>query len=189
MKNMSLILSALLLSSVALARDHHHKHGKGIGAHEHGAIKLEMAVEGKTIEIDLDGPAESFLGFEYKPVTVEEKKVFSAAESLWKKDLLTKLFVLDKKLGCKSSEVSFKQDIDEDEKPAKRTHDRDSRKASGIHSDVEAKAKIICAKDLKGQTIVVSVKKNYPHIKKLSIELVGSSVQSIDAKEVEELKL
>lgn len=190
MKKMSLALSVLLLSFVALAKDHHHKHGKAVGTHEHGAIKLAMAVDGKTIEIDLDGPAESFLGFEYTPVTVKEKKIFSDAESLWKKDLLTKLFILDKKLGCAVPTVSFKQDIDEDEiKESKKSHDKTSSKSSGVHSDIEAKAKIICTKDLKGQTIIVSVKKSYPHIKKLSIEFVGSEIRSIDAKDVEEIKL
>lgn len=187
MKKVSLLLSALLLSSVALA-DHHH--GKGVGAHEHGAIKLEMAVEGKTIELDLDGPAESFFGFEYIPHTAKEKKAFNDAQSLWTKDLLTKLFVLDKKLGCTSSEVSFKQEIDEEETKEALKHLKLGQKSeSGTHSDVEAKAKIICAQDLKGQTVVVSIKKNYPHIKKLSIDLVGSEVKSIDAKAVETVKL
>lgn len=188
MKKMSLVLSTLLLSSMALAEDHHH--GKGLGAHEHGAIKLEMAVEGKTLEIGLDGPAESFIGFEYTPATAKEKKTYADAESLWTKDLLTKLFVLDKKLGCKVSDVSFKQEIDAEEtKEATALLKKGEKKESGIHSDVEAKAKITCAQDLKGQTVTVSVKKNYPHIKKLSIDLVGSEVKSIDAKAVEEVKL
>jgi hypothetical protein len=185
---MSLVLSTLLLSSIALAEDHHH--GKGLGAHEHGAIKLEMAVEGKTLEIDLDGPAESFIGFEYTPFTAKEKKTFSNAESLWTKNLLTKLFVLDKKLGCKASEVSFKQEIDEEEtKEAQAKLKLGSKTESGVHSDIEAKAKITCAQDLKGQSVTVSVKKQYPRIKKLSIDLVGLEVKSIDAKAVEEVKL
>lgn len=183
MKKMSLILSLLLLSSAALADKHgHHDHGKGLGAHEHGAIKLEIAVEGKTIEIDLDGPAESFIGFEYAPKTDKEKKVFKDAEALWTKDLLTKLFVIDKKLGCTSSEVSFKQEIEEDKSKA-------AKKEAGIHSDIEAGAKIICAQDLKGQKLTVNVKKHYPHIKKLSLDLIGSETKSIEAKATEEIKL
>lgn len=185
MKKMCLVLSTLLLSSVAMADKHHH--GKGVGAHEHGAIKLEMAVEGKTIELDLDGPAESFMGFEYIPATTKEKKAFSDAEALWTKDLLTKLFILDKSLGCTTSEVTFEQEVEKKENSGK--HNKSSKKEAGFHSDIEAKAKIICAKDLMGQTITVAVKKNYPHIKKLSIDLVGSVMKTIDAKAVEEIKL
>jgi len=151
-KKMSLVLSMLLLATPAFAQ-HKHDHGKGLGAHEHGAIKLEIAVEGKSIEVDLDGPAESFIGFEYAPKTDKEKKAFKDAEALWTKDLLTKLFVLDKKLGCTSSEVSFKQEMDED-------HNKGAKKESGTHSDIEAEAKIVCAPDLKGQKLTVAEKKN-----------------------------
>jgi hypothetical protein len=186
-KKMSFILATCFLSTAVLA-DHHH--GKGVGAHEHGAIKLEMAVEGKTLEIDIDGPAESFLGFEYTPTTAKEKKTFADAESLWTKDLLTKLFILDKKLGCTTTEVSFKQDVDEDEtKEAQKHLQKGEKKEAGIHSDIEAKVKIVCAQELKGQTVTVAVKKHYPHIKKLTIDLVATETKSINAKAVEEVKL
>lgn len=174
MKKMLIILPILLLSSTVLA--------KGLGKHVHGAIKLEIAVEGKTIEIELDGPAESFIGFEYLPKTENEKKTFKDAESLWTKDLLTKLFIFDQKLGCTTSEVTFEQEIEEHKI-------KTAKKEAGIHSEIEAKAKIICAQDLKGQPVSVSVKKHYPHIKKLSIDLIGSETKSIEAKATEVIKL
>lgn len=179
MKKMSLVLSIFLLSMNVFADQHH---DKGLGAHEHGSLKLDMAVEGKTIELDIDGPAESFVGFEYVPKTEKEKTTFNQAQALWTKDLLTKLFVLDKKLGCTFSEASFKQEIEE--------HDQKDKKEAGVHSDIEASAKIICAQDLKGQTVEVALKKHYSHIKKLSIDLVGTTTQSIEVKNsVEKIKL
>ena len=112
-KRLLVLFMFLICTSIwAQAKSGHHDHHgdkKALGAHEHGAIKLEMAVTGKTIEIDLDGPAEAFIGFEYAPTTEKEKKAFNDAESLWKKDLLNKLFVLDPKLGCALSDVSFKR--------------------------------------------------------------------------------
>ena len=179
MKKISLLFSFLVFSTTTLANEH----GKGVGAHEHGSIKLEVAVEGKIIELDIDGPAESFVGFEYSPKTAKEKKTWADAESLWNKDLLTKLFILDKKLGCTSSEVSFKQEVDEEGHKA-------SKKEAGVHSDVEAKAKITCAQDLKGQSLTVGLKKHFPHIKKLTIDLVGSETKTIDVKRsLETIKL
>lgn len=159
----------LLIATSAIAQ---HKHDKGLGAHEHGAIKLEIAIEGKTIEISLDGPAESFIGFEYTPKTDKEKKIFKDAEALWTKNILTKLFVLDKKMECMTSNVSFVQEIE------------------GTHSDIEAEAKIICAQDLKGQKLIVALRKYYPHIKKLSIDVMGSESKSYNkAKITEEIQL
>lgn len=191
MKKISFILCLLLLSSASFS-EHHKDHHKGLGAHEHGSIELDVAVEGKVIEIEIDGPAESFLGFEYAPKTDKEKKVLKDAEDLWTKDLLTKLFVLDQKLGCTSSEVKFEQEMDEhhnDHHDDHKDHKKDAKKETGVHSDIEAKAKITCAQDLKGQTLVVNVKKHFPKIKKLSIDLVATETKKIDAKSSQELKL
>jgi hypothetical protein len=185
-KKISFVLASLILSTATIAADH----GKSLGAHVHGAIKLGMAVEGKVIDLDLDGPAESFLGFEYPPMSAKEKTKLADAETLWNKDLLSKLLTMDAKLGCKLSDTSFKQVIDEEEtKEAQSKLKKGEKKESGIHSDIEAKAKITCNSDLKGQSVIVSVKKHFPMIKKLSIDLVGNEVKSIDAKDVETVKL
>ena len=161
MKKFSLILfSTLLLSQIA----HAGTHGKSMGAHSHGSIKIEMAIEGKNIEIDIDGPAESFIGFEYAPKTIKEKTIWADSESLWKKELITKLFILDSALGCTISEASFVQEIDKN------------------HSDIEAVAKINCTRDLAGQSLIVSIKKHFPKLKKLTLELVGSEAKIIEIK-------
>lgn len=174
MKKISLVLSTLLFSNLAFAEPH----GKSTAAHVHGTIKIEMAVEGKTIDIDIDGPAESFVGFEYAPKSAAEKKAWKDAENLWTKDLLAKLFILDKSLGCKISSSSFKQEMDEH----KDSHDKkDSKnsKEAGVHSDIEAEGKITCAKDLAGQNLVVALKKHFPKIKSLALELVGNETKTI----------
>ena len=187
MKKTLLFFSIFLIITSLRAEDKsdhhsHHGHAKGLGAHEHGAIKLEIAVTDKMIEIDLDGPSESFIGFEYTPTSEKEKKIFKDAESLWTKELLTKLFVLDKSLGCTSSAVSFKQEIN-------KNTSNDKKKNSGIHSEIEAKATITCNQNLSGKSIFVSVKMYYPGIKKLSIDIIGNKTMSIKAKATEEIKL
>ena len=172
---MSLIFSLLLISTVANAESH----GKSLGAHVHGTIKIEMAVEGKSLDLSIDGPAESFVGFEYSPKTSSEKKSWSAAEKTWNTDLLTKLFILDKNLGCKITSASFKQEMDKDE-------NKDAKKEAGIHSDINAEAKVTCAKELKGQNLIVALKKNFPKIKKLAVEFIGSVTKTIDIQSDEQ---
>lgn len=159
-KFLLVLLSTLLSSQIAQAEPH----GKSTGAHSHGSIKIEMAIEGKNIDIDIDGPAESFLGFEYAPKSNKEKKIWANSEILWKKELITKLFILDSDLGCTISEASFVQEIDKN------------------HSDIEAVAKINCTKDLAGQSLIIALKKHFPKIKKLTLELVGSEIKTIDIK-------
>lgn len=186
MKKLSFVFCLLLLSTSAFA-EHHENHKKGVGAHEHGSIELDISADGKVIEIEIDGPAESFLGFEYAPKSDKEKKVLKDAQALWTKDLLTKLFVLDAKLGCTSSEVKFEQEIEDHDDH--KDHKKDSKKEAGVHSDIEAKAKITCTQALKGQKIVVNVKTHFPKIKKLSINLVATETVKMDATASQELRL
>lgn len=156
--------------------------GKSMGTHEHGALKLEIAAEDKTIDIDLDGPSEAFIGFEYLPTSAKEKETFTSAQILWTNDLLTKLFLLDSALSCKIVSSSFKQIIENE----KENHDHHKthtkhKKNSGVHSEIEAKAKISCEKVLKDQTISIALKKHYPLMKKISIDLLGSKSRTLNS--------
>ena len=171
------LISLFLLSNIAFAHDH-----GPLGAHEHGHVKLGIAVEGKSIDIDVDGPAESFLGFEYVPKTATEIKTLTQMQTLWNTNLLS-VFTFPASLGCKVSNPSFKQVVDKPE-------EKDAHKEAGVHSDIEATAKITCNADLKDKTLTVSMKKFFPKIKKLKLDLVGTETKTIDiTKPVETVTL
>ncbi|MGZ3806476.1 MAG: ZrgA family zinc uptake protein, partial [Bacteriovorax sp.] len=156
---MHLLLVGFAFFVNAMAGEH------SLGAHEHGAIKLGMAIEKNAVDIDLDGPSESFIGFEYLPKTAKDKKTFNDAKDLWEKKLLT-LITLDKKLECKITEASFKQVIDEKESAEEQAKIKDpKKKEQGVHSDIEAKAKITCAKDVAGSEVQISLRKQFKNIK------------------------
>lgn len=166
-----LVLSlTLVLSSKVFAEGALH-------AHEHGSIVLETAVEGKVVTFSVDGPAESFLGFEYEAKSAKEKKVFADTKNLWTKKFF-ELVSFDKSLGCKLSEGTFEQEVEKEEH--KDEHKKDDKKEEGIHSDIEASIKVTCAKDLKGAKILVNLKKHFKNIKKLKMDLVGNETKSID---------
>ena len=168
MKNTLLIIS-LLLSLPTFSGEH------ALGAHEHGSIKLGLAVEKNIVELDIDGPAESFIGFEYLPRTEKEKKVFNNAKNLWEKNFF-QLVSFDKKLNCKVAEASFTQVLEGTE--------------SSGHSDIEAKAKISCMAPVAGTEVQVSLKKYFKNIKKLSAEILSTNTKSVEiTKLVQVLKL
>ena len=160
----TIIAFALLTSGQIFAHEH------ALGAHEHGTIKLGMAVEKNIVDIDLDGPTESFISFEYLPKTAKEKKIFADVENQWKNKLF-ELISFDKKLNCKITEASFKQIIDEK---------AGAKKEEGVHSDVEAKAKITCASDLAGSSVEVALKKHFKNIKKLTVEVISGETKSVE---------
>jgi hypothetical protein len=158
--------------------------GHGLGAHEHGAIKLGIAVEGKTIELSIDGPSESFIGFEYRPKTAQEKAVFDKAKNLWTKDFF-KLVNFDKNLGCSIVSSTFEQVGGTTE-----FKKGESKKEEGVHSDIEATIKIACAKDVTETKAIVSLKKHFKNIKKLTAEVLGKETKNYDIiKDSQEIKL
>jgi hypothetical protein len=164
----------LLFSVQTMAGEH------SLGAHEHGAIKLGMGVEKNIVDIDLDGPTESFISFEYLPKTEKEKKMFAAVENQWNKKLF-ELITFDKKLNCKITQTSFKQVIDQKETAEAQSKIKDaSKKESGVHSDIEAKAKVTCAADLVGSNVEIALKKYFKNIKKLNVEVISNETKSVE---------
>ncbi|MFA6238678.1 MAG: DUF2796 domain-containing protein [Bacteriovorax sp.] len=175
----ALVTLGFLFTACAMAGEH------SLHSHEHGALKLGMAVEKNTVDIDMDGPAESFLGFEYAPKTAKEKKLLADLEAKWTKNLEA-FIAFDKKLNCKVSEASFKQIIEEKEAAASK---KDS-KESGVHSEIEATAKVVCAANLAGSEVSISLRKIFTHIKKLSVEVLSGETKSVEiTKPVQVFKL
>lgn len=74
---MKIIQLALLVSVAAtplLAQE-----TRGMDAHVHGVSKLELAVEGSTIEMNLLSPGMDIVGFEYEPSSDADKDAVEAA--------------------------------------------------------------------------------------------------------------
>jgi hypothetical protein len=184
MKYTSLIATCLLLSSLSIAGEH------ALGAHEHGSIKLGFAVEKNTVEISLDGPTESFIGFEYIPHTDKEKTMFNNAKNLWEKNILD-LITFDKKLNCKMTGSSFKQVIDQKETAEAQAQVKDQKKKEGsVHSDIEAQAKITCIGSIAGSEVQVSLKKHFKNIKKITAEILSTETKSVEiTKQVQAFKI
>ncbi|MBC7538151.1 MAG: DUF2796 domain-containing protein [Bacteriovorax sp.] len=179
-----IIAFALLTSGQIYAHEH------ALGAHEHGSIKLGMAVEKNIVDIDLDGPTESFISFEYLPKTDKEKKVFANVQDQWNKNLF-ELISFDKKLNCKITEASFKQIIDEKETAEAQAKIKNAaKKEAGVHSDIEAKAKVTCSADLAGSSVEISLKKHFKNIKKLTVEVISGETKSVEiTKAIQSFKI
>lgn len=159
------LFCVFLVCSNIMAAEH------SLGAHEHGSVKLAVAVEKNSMDLDLDGPSESFIGFEHAPKSAKEIKLFNDTKELWEKKLLS-VIVPNVSLGCKISEASFKQEIE------------------GAHADVEAKAKITCVKNLAGSDLQIAMIKTFPKIKKLKVEVLSTNTTSVEiTKPVQNVKL
>ncbi|WP_172297257.1 DUF2796 domain-containing protein [Pseudoruegeria sp. HB172150] len=98
MKRLGLATAAALIAAPALAQEH-----RELGAHEHGVSKLEVAIEGDTVAIDIHSPGVDIVGFEHEAESSEDQAAVGVAVlSLAQPD---SLFKLPEDAGCYLVEV------------------------------------------------------------------------------------
>jgi hypothetical protein len=95
------IAAALIAAAPFLSAQAQQQH-----AHVHGQLKLDVAVDGPTVVIDMESPLDNIVGFERAPKTDAEKKtVEDAVAQLRAAD---KLFVVDPAANCKLGPVDLR---------------------------------------------------------------------------------
>lgn len=127
-------------------------------AHIHGAGKVDIATQDKTISVEIKVPAEDIFGFEHVAKSKAEKqKEDEALATLRQKPL--ELFGLDPSLGCQPTKVEVA------------TH------ADGHHVEVEGAYRFECQQPFKGQSLKIFLFKAFPRIKTLDVQVISESGQ------------
>ncbi len=162
---------ALLPLAMAHAADEHdHEHGS-LGAHEHGVGTLNVALDGPTLELDLDGPSVNLVGFEHIATTDADKAKVASARAQLENPLV--LFSLPKAAEC----VVEAQDL---ESPLFEAAPEEAAgtKKEHHHSDIEAHYAFTCAKpDALKALDLAQFFKTFPGTQKIKVQLIGGSGQ------------
>lgn len=101
-----------------------------LGPHQHGHGSLNLAVEGQTVQMELEVPGVDIVGFEHKAKTAEDRAKMEAAAKTLAQPLA--LFILPGEAGCKVT--AAKVSIVGATEPDDDTHELDHRD----HTEVEA---------------------------------------------------
>lgn len=106
MKKVLLLAACSLLIAAAPAVAHGpHEHA----AHEHGAARLDVAVEGSTVEISLESPLANALPFEHAPRNAAQRQaVQNMAATLRQAE---NIFVFPKSAQCRSKNVTLESEV------------------------------------------------------------------------------
>lgn len=136
----SILVTACLLGSSVFADPKEHRHAD---AHEHGIVQLDIAIEDKTADIDLEAPAFNIYGFEHRPVSAADKAKQNAGLEKIRKNL-TSLIQFQPDAGCsiRVSKLAWVLEKEEGHKPA--------GTKQGEHSVVQGEFKVTCKKSLPG---------------------------------------
>ena len=175
---------ALLPLAIAHAADEHdhdhdHEHGS-LGAHEHGVGRLNAALDGQTLELELESPAMNLVGFEHAASTDADKAKVATVRAQLEKPLV--LFNLPKAAGCVVATQELESPLFGD-KPDADDHDDDEAAKDGHehhhdHSEIHAHYQFNCATPGALKTLdLANVFNTFPATQKIQVQLISASGQ------------
>lgn len=139
-----------------------HEHGS-LDAHEHGHARLNLALEGQTLELELESPAFNLIGFEHAPSTEAQKaSVEKARQAL---SAPASLFGLPEAAQC----TLDKQEL---ESPlfAAEQH-------QGEHSEIHAHYHFTCANPKALDELELNLFSQFPQLEKLEVQAISEHGQ------------
>ncbi|RON79017.1 zinc-binding protein [Pseudomonas chlororaphis] len=173
-------LLPLAIAHAAEKHDHDHEHGS-LGAHEHGVARLNAALDGQILELELESPAMNLVGFEHAASTDADKAKVAAVRAQLEKPLA--LFSLPPAAGCVVAQQELESPLFGD-KPEDHDEDHDDAKSAGghehhhEHSEIHAHYQFTCATPgtLKNLDLA-GVFKTFPATQKIQVQLISPSGQ------------
>ncbi len=143
-------------------------------AHTHGQAELRIAVDGGRLEIQLDTPLDSLVGFERAPRTDAERQAVRAAAG---KLRAAGLFVPTSAANCTAAPVKLASaalppDLLGEQAPAQ----RNGKPAE--HADLEASFAFACANPSELKGVETMLLRSFPGIRKVAVEIAGPRGQS-----------
>ena len=185
MRRLLLALPFALLPLAVSAAEHNHAHDEhnqhaehgSLSAHEHGAAQLNVVLDGKTLELQLESPAMNLVGFEHAAKSAADKAKIAAVRSqLQQPQTLFGLSTGD----CSLSQQSVQSPhFAESEKAPKHDHDHDSEHSEhSEHSDIDAHYRFHCNAPHALQHLDLGeLFTRFPATDKIQVQLIGPNGQ------------
>jgi Protein of unknown function (DUF2796) len=161
----SLVCTGLAAGS-AMAQTHSHTHKpRKAEAHQHGQGKLDIAIEGATVSMALEAPADDIVGFEHTAKTASEKAKVEAAKAKLMAPLA--LFEVAKAAGCsvQKAEVKFETEV------------KDKKDGHDGHAEVTAEYTLACTNTAELKAIEFLYFKAFKGAEALKVNLIGPTAQ------------
>ncbi|TDV61787.1 DUF2796 domain-containing protein [Pseudomonas sp. LP_7_YM] len=168
-----LALLPFAIACAADAHDHDHEHGS-LGAHVHGAARLDMALEGRTLALELDTPAMNVVGFEHPATSDADKATLALArETLLKPH---GLFSIPEAAECTVIKQTLEGPLFGDKAD---DHGHDNGDADEHeHSDIKGHYQLTCAVPaVLNKLDLTQLFKSFPAFQTIQVQLVTQKRQ------------
>jgi hypothetical protein len=137
-------------------------------AHEHGAVKLDVAIDGAVLTVLMEAPLDNLLGFERAPRTDAERK--AAAEVLARLRSPGALLAADAAAQCTLSKAEVQAPVLEPVPGAKPAPDE--------HADLDASYTFTCARPAELRALQLGLFDAYKRIQRIDVQVAGPQGQS-----------
>lgn len=182
MRRLLLALPFALLPLAVAHAANEPEHGS-LGAHEHGVGRLNAALDGQTLELELESPAMNLVGFEHAATTDADKAKVAAARTRLENPLV--LFNLPKAAGCKVATQELesplfgdKPDADDHDDDDHAEADKDGHEHHHDHSEIHAHYQFSCSAPGALKTLdLATIFNTFPATQKIQVQLIGPSGQ------------
>jgi hypothetical protein len=154
-----IVIPLLLLA--ALQAEPPGKFRKAHKAHQHGTANLNIAIEGNSAVVELDAPAEGFLGFEHEARTAAQKKQQETALQT----LRTRggeLVRFPPASGCQTATVRAEVE----------------RHPGEEHAEVEAEYRVTCTGELAGAVLRFGISRMFPKVREVKVQVLSGTQQT-----------
>ena len=141
-----------------------------LGAHEHGVVRMGLAVDDQRMSLDIEVPAATVFGFEHNPETEEEIRVVSEAmETL--RTRVGEVIVVSSELACELEDVEVVSAPEVDEE---HSHSEDE----DAHSEVRVSVSWFCAQSVEGTDATLSLSSLWPDAELVDLTVITSMGQA-----------
>ena len=155
-------------------------------AHEHGAGRLDVAVDARTLTVTLETPLENLVGFERAPRTAEETQRVEKALATLRQG--GQWLVPDPAAGCTVAAVEIESaalGLPPGGKPAAAPGGKPAAApgvkpaaSSSEHADLLARVDFRCADAGRAAQLEVGLFRAFPRLKRLDVQLATAKGQS-----------
>jgi hypothetical protein len=178
MRCLLLALPFTLLPIVAQANEHNHAHAEhgSLAAHQHGVARLNVVLDGTTLELQLVSPAMNLVGFEPAASNAADQAQLAAARGeLEQPQALFGLGAGDCTVSTQVLQSPLFADAAHDEHEHGEQHADDEH---GEHGDIHAHYQLDCERPAELKQLDLSeLFKRFPATEKIQVQLIGPSGQ------------
>ncbi len=153
----------------ALADEH-----RQLGAHVHGHGKLNIAIEGKSISLELDVPAADIVGFEHEPKTPEEKAALELAKARLASGL--SLFTPSAEAQCAQKNAAVGMEAEHGAENDQ--HAPGGKHEEHVHADFNAEYTFECAAPSQLKSMAFGYFVAFPNAQELDISIISPKGQT-----------